>query len=496
MPHPRFTKIVATLGPSCRTSADIEALAKLGVNVLRLNFSHGKHADHGEVIRAIRAVQKKGYPLAVMLDTKGPEVRTGDVTTAIEIKKGDTVRFTHHPAKKSKEKVVIVDYEHFAKDARHARAILVDNGVIEFRLKKILGSDVLAEALDDGRIGSRRHVNLPGAKVSLPSFTKRDWDDVAYGLKEGVDFIATSFVRSDGDIRKLRTFLEKSKSSAHIIAKIETPQAVDDLDDIIAASDGIMIARGDLGAEVPYEDVPGIEEMIVRRCHEEGKPVIVATHMLESMILSPIPTRAEVTDIAFAAFLLADSTMLSGETASGRHPRKAVEVMDRVLRKNELLALSSHTLVPDAPSVPQGHPDQPRREQAHAAAVLAHQISADAILVISKSGQTARAVSASRPTVPLHVITESPAVSRQMLLLWGVTPYIHPLSQDPEKTVADAIAMLVKRGVLQRGRRVVVVSDIRTTEKRAMTIQIRTVSSRPGRKSRPAQRRPKRRSSR
>lgn len=474
MQSQRLTKIIATLGPSSHTVEDIEALAKRGMTICRLNFSHGEHEDHAAVIKNIRAVQKKGYQLGIMMDTKGPEVRTGDVKVPLEVMKGEIILFTHTPKDGGKEKVIVVDYDKFAHDVRHARCIYLDNGVIEFKVVRIKGHDVYARALDDGRIGSRRHVNLPGAKVSLPPFTKRDWSDIAFGVRHGVDFVASSFVRNDSDIRTLRSFLTKRKSHVQIIAKIETPQAVADLDEIIAVSDGIMVARGDLGAEVPYEDVPSIEELIVRRCREEGKPVIVATHMLESMILSPIPTRAEVTDIAFASYLLADCTMLSGETASGKHPKKSVEVMDRILRRNERLSLSAQGDT-SLHSHMHSHPDEPRREQALAASVLASHLDADAILVMSKSGLTARAVSACRPSVPMHVFTESPEVEAQLLMLWGVSPHRLKLSDNPEKTVMASITLLQKKGILKKGQRVVVVSDIRTTKKRVMTIQIRSI---------------------
>jgi len=468
----RRTKIVATLGPSAHTVSDIEKLAKLGVAVCRLNFSHGVHADHGKVIANIKAVQKQGYPLAIMLDTKGPEVRTGDVSSPIMVKKGEIVLFTHSPKKKGKEQTVLVDYPSFAKDVRNARCILIDNGVLQFDVVKISGHDVYAKATDEGRIGSRRHVNLPGTNVSLPPYTARDWADIRFGIEHGVDFIANSFVRKDEDVEALRTFLQKHKSHAQIIAKIETPQAVEDLDDIIAAADGIMVARGDLGAEVPYEDVPSIEEHIVLRCREEGKPVIVATHMLESMILSPIPTRAEVTDIAFASFLQADSTMLSGETASGKHPFKSVEVMDRVLRRNEMQSAGN---TDEGMLRPLFQGTELHREQAHAASVLASTMNADAILVMSRSGRTARAVSACRPEVPMHVFTDTAATLRQLMLLWGVTPHLLTLSDDPEKTVQASIALMLKEKILKKGQRVVVVSDIRTTKQRVMTIQIRSI---------------------
>lgn len=467
----RSTKIVATLGPSTHTVHDIEMLAKNGVSICRLNFSHGTHEGHAAVIRNIKEVQKKGYSLAIMLDTKGPEVRTGDTKEPILVKKGETVIFTHRPPKAAPHTVITVDYPSFPKDVRHAKCIFVDNGVMEFHVLKIAGDQVFAKAKDAGRIGSRRHINLPGANVSLPPFTARDWGDIRFGIEHNVDFIANSFVRKGEDITKLRSFLRKHGSNADIIAKIETPQAVEDLDHIIKVSDGIMVARGDLGAEVPYEDVPSIEEEIVRKCREAAKPVIVATHMLESMILSPIPTRAEVTDIAFASFLQTDSTMLSGETASGHHPEKSVQVMDRVLRRNEKKSMAFAPRETDSTN----NSTEPHRMQSHAACVLAESMNADAILVMSRSGRTARAVSACRPSVPIHAFTDTEAVQRKMLLYWGVTPHMRILSDDPSKTVMAAVEYMKKEKFLKKGQRVVVVSDIRSTKSRIMTIQIRTI---------------------
>jgi pyruvate kinase len=473
----RFTKIIATLGPSTATPEAISRFSKLGVNICRLNFSHGDYKIHGKVIEMIRAVNRQGGSLAIMIDIKGPEVRTVDVAQAIKVRKGERVIFTSKPTGKEKHKTITVDYDKFADDVRHARCILIDNGAIEFRMESILrNGSVSAVALEDGSIGSRRHVNLPGANISLPSFTPKDWADIRFGIKQDVDFFATSFVRTGKDIQELRSFLRKNKSSGEIIAKIETPQAVENIDDILDAADGIMVARGDLGAEVPFEDVPKIQEMIVAKCRSHGKPVIVATHMLESMILSPMPTRAEVTDIAYAARLQTDSTMLSGETASGMYPFKAIAAMDKTLRNNERQEPDYEHLFRQM-HTPEDLLDInfPRREQALSACVLATKLQADAIIVITRTGATARAVSTCRPLIPIHAFTDTETRAHQLTLLWGVVPHHITFSLDREQTLVTALSQGRREKYLKKGQRIVVVSDIRTDSTSVMTIQIRTI---------------------
>lgn len=472
----RFTKIVATIGPATNSVQKIEELAKLGINVCRLNFSHGNHEVHGQTIKNIREVNKKGYSLGIMLDTKGPEVRTGDTETPLLIKKGDLVAFT--PEKltgKETMKTVQVNYAGFAKDAKKATSIVIDNGAIQMTLIKTQKNVVIAKSLDNGAISSRRHINLPGAFISLPSFTDKDWKDIEFGIKQDIDFYATSFVRTGSDMRELRNFLTKRKNDAHVYAKIETPQAVANIDDIIAESDGIMVARGDLGSEVPFEDVPRIQDAIVKKCRTAGKPVIVATHMLESMITNPTPTRAEVTDIAYAAKSQADSTMLSGETAGGMYPMKAVSAMAKVLASNERIEPTFDLLL-DHAVVAKTDIDLPRKEQALAACVLASKLQAGAICVMSKHGTTAKAVSNCRPLIPIHAFTESEGSQRRMMMLWGVTPHHVRFSDNPEQTISSALSLIHEKKILRKGQRIVVVSDIQTKSDRVMTIQIRTIA--------------------
>jgi pyruvate kinase len=470
----RFTKIVATIGPATSDPSKIATLIESGMNVARLNFAHGSHESHNRVIDAVHAYNKKhGTAVAVMLDTKGPEIRTGDVHDPINIKRGDEVLFTsQHPANE-KRTIVEVNYDEFPKDAKSASTILIDNGVLEFDIIDVSPRGVVAKAKESGAIGTRRHINLPGATISLPSFTKRDWEDIRFGIKKGVDFIAPSFVRSGDDIKELRAFLVKHKSSAHIVAKIETAQGVENLDDIIDLTDGLMVARGDLGAEVPFELVPRLQDEMVLKCRAKGKPVIVATHMLESMCEHPMPTRAELTDIAHAAATHADATMLSGETASGKFPFKAMEAMDLVLSKTEEFepfALDGLMTVPS-------HIKELRDEQARAACIMARNLNAKAIIVITKQGRTARSVSAFRVPIPILAFTESDDVRRSLALCWGTQSFTITLSKNPETTVVDALKSAKKAKILTNNDLVIVVSDILThphgNNDHVMTVQLR-----------------------
>ncbi len=471
----RFTKIVATIGPATQSIESLLSLAKLGVNVCRMNFSHGDHAFHLQTIKNVRSVQKKGYPLALMLDTKGPEIRTGDTRDPIKIEKGDLVLFSVKEVKSSKYKTLRVNYDKFSHDVKHARSIVIDNGSIEMKLVKVENGNVIAEALQAGTITSKRHINLPGAHISLPSFTDKDWADILFGIEYGVDFIAPSFIRTGKDVKQLRDFLIKHRSDIHIFSKIETPQAVDNIDDIIAYSDQIMIARGDLGSEVPFEDVPSIQVSIVEKCRRASKPVLVATHMLESMINSPSPTRAEATDIAFAALLQADATMLSGETAGGKYPQQAVEAMARILERNEKIQSNFAVHDDDLKSKKAVSIDLPRKEQASAACLLAKKLHADALVVISKHGKTANAVSNCRPILPIFAFTATENSMRKLLVTWGVFPECIKFSEHSERTVASAMAILKKKSRIKPKQRVVVVSDVDTTDGHSLSIQVRVV---------------------
>ncbi len=465
----RLTKIICTLGPATNTPEKIQALAHAGMNIARLNFSHGDQEGHRKTIAAIKALNASGECIAIMIDTKGPEIRTGDVTEPIVFEKGQEAVFSSHPLPGETLPVILVNYEGFATDVKDAACILIDNGDMSFELVDIRpDGSVRARAQDAGKIGSRRHVNLPGADVSLPSVTEKDWSDLALGIEEKVDFIALSFIRTGEAVREVKKFLRENGSEMRVISKIETQRAVESIDDIIEASDGIMVARGDLGAEIPFELVPAIQDSLVRKCREAGKPVIVATHMLESMIQNPMPTRAEVTDVAHAATTRSDCTMLSGETAAGKHPIAAVTAMDRILRETE-----KH-LPPMAPN-DQRSDETIYTARAQAAVTMAEALKAPAIVVLTRSGKSAQSLSMLRPTIPIITLADSPETQRRIQILYGVKALQIDFSDDREKNVDDALLAARDTKLLESGQRVVVVSDAETKSGIVSSVQIRMI---------------------
>lgn len=465
----RLTKIICTLGPASSTFEQIRTLAQKGMSIARINLSHGLREEHERLIHTIREVNRvEGYYIATLLDTKGIAIRTGDVTQPIAVAKDEEVLFSPHIVQEDKKrKVIYVNYDGFASDVRETNVILIDNGELMFDVLKVQGDgSVLARARQSGAIGSRRHVNLPGADIDLPTITEKDWSDIAFAIGEGVDFVALSFVRKAEEVIWVKNAIRKQKGKLEVIAKIETQQAIDALADIVRVADGIMVARGDLGAEIPFERIPVVQDDIVRTCRDAGKPVIVATHMLESMILHPMPTRAEVTDIAHAATTMADATMLSGETSVGRHPSEAIEAMDRVLRETE-------KFLARFPEEHEGAIRDERDARADAAVDLAHTLHAPAIIVFTRSGRTARALSKFRPRQPIFAFTPLPFVERHLQLSFGVFPFLLAFKSDPEENIAEAIMLLRQKNLLTHGESIVVVSDTRGAEGHVRTVQVR-----------------------
>ncbi|MDD5469782.1 MAG: pyruvate kinase [Candidatus Peribacteraceae bacterium] len=458
MPKHRLTKIICTLGPASSAIGQIAALAGGGMSIARINLSHGSAEEHAETIRLIKTLNsKRAIPVGILLDTKGAEIRTGDVQSPIVLKKGDEVLFysQNDLSVRAEEKVISVNYDGFADDVRETDRILIDNGELALDILRInKDGTVLARARQDGEIGSRRHVNLPGADIDLPSITEKDWQDIALAAEQNVDFVALSFVRTAEEITEVREFLRKRKATTRIISKIETAQAVERIGDIIRASDGIMIARGDLGAEVPFETLPSIQDEIIVRCSDAGKPVIVATHMLESMKDHPIPTRAEMTDVAHAAMELADCTMLSGETATGKHPALALEAMDRLLRNAEEHISRFSETARDIRIK-----DDKYDARSDSAVSLAKSTGASAILVFTRSGKTAQQISKFRPVVPIIACTNDPAVQRHMTLLYGVYPLLIPFA-DAETTIGHGMKAALENGFAQKGDKLILVSDV------------------------------------
>jgi pyruvate kinase len=465
----RKTKIVCTIGPRTESYEMLKALVGHGMNIARLNMSHGDHGWHGRVIHHLRRLNRKeGMAVAILLDTKGPEIRTGDVNPDICLKTGETLTFTVRRKAILEPRCVEVSYDGFIDEVAVHDIILVDGGMLQLRVESKTAADILCRSLDDGVLSSRRHLNIRGKSADLPSITEKDWGDIDFGMEQGVDFIALSFVRSAAAIVELQEYLREKKARIGVVAKIESAEAVPHLAEIIAVADGVMIARGDLGAELPFEEVPHLQEEIVRRCRQAGKPVIVATHMLESMIIHPTPTRAEVTDITQAVLQEVDCVMLSGETATGKHPLKALEVMDQVARRTEQrLRLD--------PKVRVEASDNAKTEIARTAAILTNNLHARAVLVFTRRGLMSVLVSGCRPNAPIYAFTNSSQVRRRLAIYWGVQAFIVKFSQEPETTISRAIQLLTDKNIVGPGDRVIVVSDILAGGTFVETVQVRII---------------------
>src|SRR2546421_421485 len=466
----RKTRIIVTLGPATDSAEMLGQLLDAGVNVFRLNMSHAPHGWVHRVVRDIRAVAKERHIFAgVMMDTQGPAIRTGDLPAALDLKPGQKFTLTVRGERSEELHSVDVNYENFVKDINLGDVVLLDNGAIQMKVLAKQGNKVECEVLTEGTLGSRRHINLPGVKVSLPALTSKDLADVELGLRLGVDSIALSFVREAKDVQQLKAVIEHSQHRPLIIAKIEDQQAVKNLGEIVAEADAIMVARGDLGIEVPYEELPIIQRKIVKTCLRVGKPVIVATHMLESMIESPMPTRAEVTDVANAVFEQTDAIMLSGETTVGKYPLKCVEVFDRIAQRIERSGGANFYEHAELTS--------PRQKMVKSAVVMANELKADAVIVFTIRGNMARHTSWMRPRhSAIYAVCENWGVANALAWNWGVTPVVAPFNHaDPEKTIDPAVQTLLAKGLLQKGNTVVIISSITVGEQIVDAVQMRVV---------------------
>ncbi len=465
----RKTKIICTIGPATNSKEMIRQLAEAGMDIARINMSHGDHEFHRKVIRTIKSLNKDTlhkHPITIMLDTQGPEIRTGDVLNDLHLKVGETFSFHIIPGMEAEASSVFVNYKDIVKDLKVGDKVTVDNGLINLAVQEIKETELVCTVLDGGKLGSRKHINLPGIRVNLPSITPKDHKDILFGLEEDIDFVALSFVRTPEDVEQLRELIQSKNHHAQIIAKIEDQEAVKNLDEIIRVSDGVMVARGDLGVEIEIQDLPIVQRRIIKKCQEEGKRVIVATHLLESMIHNPSPTRAEVTDVANAVYEEADAIMLSGETAMGKYPIRCVEMMDRIARRME----ASINLGMAA----QRKPKDKKEEMARSAANLADSLQSPAIIVITRRGITANNLASFHPKYPIiHAFTNMTSVRRKLWMTRGIIPYRVDFSSDPEKTIKLAIETLTKNGSLKPGEKVVILSDIIAGEERVETIQVR-----------------------
>jgi len=448
----RQTKIICTIGPATDSIDMLEKLANAGMNVARLNMSHGDHESHANIIQSIHKLNKKlNHPIAIMLDTQGPEIRTGDMVNDLHLEEGDTISIVARGAEDVESSSIHINYDDLINDVDVGDTITVDNGLINLEVLNKQERVLQVKVIDGGLLKSKRHVNLPGIRVNLPAITDKDRRDIAFGMEQGVDFIALSFVRQADDIHELRELLGDKAEQIKVIAKLEDQEAITNMVDIIAVADGIMVARGDLGVEVPLEVLPRIQRRIIRTCAQMGTRVIVATHMLESMIENPIPTRAEVTDVANAVYEEADAIMLSGETTVGKYPVKCVEILDRIARSTESsrgLRFTDNLALEDD-----------KQQIAKAAVDLATSISAKAIIVPTRRGRMANRITNCHPESIICAFTNNSSTRRQLVINRNVLSYQIEIGDDSEQTLAAAAAIMVKRDEFSRNDQVVVISD-------------------------------------
>jgi pyruvate kinase len=465
----RRTKIICTLGPASEKSETLREMICAGADVFRLNMSHAEHSWVREIVPRIRKLaQELKRPVAILIDTQGPAIRTGDVHADFTLHPGDIVEFTARGAAKKETYSVDVNYDGFIGDVSIGDTILVDNGVVQLRVLEKQKDRVRCKVMTEGVLGSRRHINLPGVKVNLPPLTEKDLEDVALAAEMEADFVSLSFARQKRDVDELRAVMKKHGSSAQIVAKIEEQSAVRQIDEMIKASDAIMVARGDLGIEIPMEELPIIQRRIVKRCLRLGKPVIVATHLLESMIQNPVPTRAEITDVANAVFEQADAVMLSGETAMGRYPVECVKVLNRVAVRIERSGGAGYgraALLEDS-----------RQKTVASAVALANSLPNSKLIVFTRHGRMALYVSNLRPEhAPIFAFTPSERVYRQLALCWGTFPLQIDFTEDPNLTIETAAKYLRTARLSAPKDNLVILSDIRAGKALVDCVQLRQV---------------------
>lgn len=450
----RKTKLIVTLGPATQEPEMIGRLIEGGVNVFRLNMSHAKHEWAAAMTKLVRAeAEKRGAHIAVLFDLTGPSIRTGDLDKAYDLKEGDRVEFRSADSKPSIPLSTTVNYPGLMGDVKSGNTLVVDNGALLMRIEKVAEDRIICEARTPGSLGSRRHINLPGVRLNLPALTDKDRKDLALAVGCGADYIAGSFVRDAAHVNELREAMEALEGEAQIVAKIEDQEAVKNIDAIIAAADVIMIARGDLGIEVDFEDLPILQRRIVKRCHELGTRVIVATQLLESMIIHPTPTRAEVTDVMNASYEEADCLMLSGETSIGRYPERCVEAIDRIASRIERSGghgFGQNVILREE-----------RQKIARAAVTLADSLADARLVVLTRRGVLANQVALMRPrTAGFYAFTPKEIVCRQLALTRGIRAFRLSFASNIEETVHRLTEQLRELDLVRTGTPIVIVSDI------------------------------------
>ncbi len=445
------TKIVCTLGPASSSRETLRSLIDAGLNVARINFSHSTHEQHAATIALVRDVANEtGRPIAILGDLQGPRIRIGELAESRTLEDGSDVVLV--PERFVQGDDIPVTYESLADDVHVGDRVLINDGLLELVVLDVAKPRVTARVLHGGPLASHKGINLPGVQVSAPSITEKDREDVAFAVEQGLEYIALSFVRRAQDIAELRTMIPKSML---VVAKIEKDSALENIETIVRASDGVMVARGDLGVELPFEEVPYAQKRIIALCNRLGRPVITATQMLESMITHPRPTRAEASDVANAILDGTDAVMLSAETAAGQYPRLAVEAMSRIIAEIEGKPLQF------------GREDR-RREMAMstefaiaaASAAAVSMLNAPVLIVFTKSGFSARVVASHRPSVPILVLTDVPQTFRQLALVWGVIPELVPHCDTYDEMVRLALEAVQRRDLARAGDRVVVTAGV------------------------------------
>ena len=454
----RKTKIICTMGPATDNIEVLRAMARAGMNVARFNFSHGSHEEHKQRIDRVKAVREEyNLPIALLLDTKGPEIRTGDMQDGkIFLKKGEQIRLTPRTCLGTPSKISIT-YPDLYQDVQAGTSILIDDGLIELRVEQTQEQDILCRVLNDGAVSNHKGINVPDVHLSIPYLSDKDKADIQFGIEQGVDFVAASFVRTADDVQQLRMLLDEN-GGAHIniIAKIENQQGVENIDGIVSLADGVMIARGDMGVEIPAEDVPPIQKMLIKKVTSAGKQVITATQMLDSMMKNPRPTRAEVTDVANAIYDGTGAIMLSGETAAGLYPVEAVTMMARIAERTEndidyrkRFFVRTRKANPDITDA-----------ICHATCTTAYDLNARDIVTVTKSGRSARMVARYRPSCGIIGCTPTKKVWYQLNLAWGVTPVLLSETDDVFDLFDSALETAKNQGLMQSGDLAVITSGV------------------------------------
>jgi pyruvate kinase len=462
----RRTKIICTIGPATHSYEKIEALYHAGMNLVRINMSHSDHKAAGQIVSWVKTLNRKiRFPVPVLLDTQGPEIRTGDRNEPLDLKPGQVITVSVRGDGDVESSSILVNYQELVDILQVGNRLTVDNGLINFEVLEKKGHQLVCKVIDGGTLGSRKHVNLPGIRVNLPAITAKDRKDIEFALEHEIDFIALSFVRSPDDVRELRELLGTRGQNVKIVAKIEDQEGVSNINDIVRVSDGVMVARGDLGIETDIADLPNVQRRIVHAATKWGKRSIVATHLLESMISNPIPTRAEVTDVANAIYEGVDAIMLSGETSVGKYPVRCVQQLHDIALRSELwpgLGFEKELIA-----------DTDKLHIAINAVALAEDINAAGIVVITRRGLTADLVTSARPQkVPVFAFTNHSQTRRRLAFNRAVYSYRIEFSKEPEKTLQRALQILREREEYAPTDKVVVISDV-LAEGNSDAIQLR-----------------------